>query len=103
MSSCREKRFCFEQAFAASPADLWALLGNTNHMNQILGLPRVEFSTVGVDDSLRREARAKVGPFRLRWSESPFEWIQEQRFSVVREFEAGPIRRLRAGVELHAW
>jgi class 3 adenylate cyclase len=83
---------------------MWDLLSNTEHLNRTIGLPSVVYSVPSVgEDSLYREASARVmGVLPMKWKEYPFEWVQPERYVVLREFEGGPIARFWGGMELEA-
>ncbi len=73
----------------ASPRQLWPHVSNTERVNRALGLPAPEFTTrVDATGGVERYAAfRKVVPFS--WREHPFEWVEGQRFGVLREFQQG--------------
>ncbi len=90
--------------FAVPPRDLWRLLANTEHLNRTIGLPPVTYGPpVSEPSGVWREAHARFfGVFASKWREYPFEWVQDERYSVLRVFESGPLTRFLAGIELSA-
>jgi len=91
-----------QREFPVPPRELWNVLANTDHVNRSIGMPHVLYGTLLVTvDAFYREAAARLGGFLpLRWREYPFEWVRDQRYSVVRLFEAGPLDTLHGGVEI---
>jgi Polyketide cyclase / dehydrase and lipid transport len=86
------------------PEQLWPFVADTDRMDRAVGLPVATF---------RRRPRAEggevvTGEYRLwgrpvmRWTERPFEWQRPLRYSVVREYDRGPLRRYWGGAELVA-
>ena len=85
----------------ASPAELWPYVADTDRMDRASGLPPVHF-----ERSRRPEGgEATLGEYRVlgwpiaRWLEHPFEWEYPRFFSVVREYQSGPLRRFYGGTE----
>lgn len=84
----------------ASVERLWPFLSDTDRTNRLLGLPASEQATTMPD-----YGRMISGHFMglpVQWHESPFEWIFERWFEVVRSFEAPfPIDSLTTRTSLH--
>jgi serine/threonine protein kinase/class 3 adenylate cyclase len=76
---------------AASPAQLWPYVSNTERLNRAAGLPSVSYE-IRRDPQLgtRRFASARVGGMKMEWEEHPFEWVEGRRMGVLREFSRGP-------------
>lgn len=76
---------------AASPAQLWPHVSNTERLNRAAGLPAVRYE-IRPDPLLRtrRVASARVGGLKMEWEEHPFEWVEGRRMGVLREFSRGP-------------
>jgi adenylate cyclase len=91
-----------ERDFPIPTRELWDALANTDHLNRSINMPHVIYGPLTVTaDAFYREARARLGGWlRLKWREYPFEWVRDQRYSVVRLFEAGPLDILQGGVEI---
>jgi class 3 adenylate cyclase len=85
-----------------APAELWRLLADTDHMNRVLGLPAMEASAPdGAHAAFSRRVRARIlGSLPVSWTERPFEWVHERRWSVRRLFESGPFAEVGTGLEL---
>jgi len=81
----------FEWLLESSPEALWPYISNTDRFNQAAGIPAVTYEMVRDE----QEQTRKYGTFRMagmniRWEEHPFEWVEGRRFSILREFPAGP-------------
>ena len=95
-------RFIAEQVFPLSPAQVWELLSNTEHLNRTIGLPSVIYEEpVVTDGDFYRHASIKLlGLIAVRWKEYPFRWVRHERYSVLRVFEDGLLERVIGGIEL---
>jgi len=95
-------RFVAEQQIPLPLEQVWELLSNTDHLNRTLGLPPVSYGApVDTKEGFYREASAQIFKiFSLSWKEYPFEWIRNERYTVLRLFEGGPLERFFGGVEL---
>jgi adenylate cyclase len=93
-----------QREFPVRPGELWDALANTDHVNQSTGMPHVAFGSLTVtSEDFYREAGARLGGLLpLRWREYPFEWVRNQRYTVVRLFERGPLNMFSGGVEIRA-
>jgi adenylate cyclase len=93
-----------EREFPIPPRELWDALANTDHLNRSIHLPHVVYGPLTVTaDAFYREATALLGGFlRLKWREYPFEWVRDQRYSVVRLFEGGPLDMFQGGAEIQS-
>jgi adenylate cyclase len=91
-----------EREFPVPSGELWDALANTDHLNRSIHMPHVVYGPLTVTaDAFYREATARMGGFlRLKWREYPFEWVRDQRYSVVRLFEAGPLDMFQGGAEI---
>lgn len=90
-----------EDHYPLSAAELWDLVGNTDHVNRLIGMPSVDFGPAQTEaQGLVRPATARMMGLRLDWEEHTFDWVREQRHSVLRVYRNGPIERIRMGVEL---
>jgi adenylate cyclase len=91
-----------EREYPIPPRELWDALANTDRLNRSINMPHVMYGPLTVTaDAFYREASARLGGFlRLAWREYPFEWVRDQRYSVVRLFEGGPLDVFQGGVEI---
>ncbi len=91
----------FEWDLASSPAVLWPLVSNTDRFNQAAALPPVTYETTTAPDGrIRKFGQFRLAGMTVQWEEYPFEWIEGQKFSVLREFPAGPFKWFMSSVEL---
>ena len=95
------KTYSAEKTYPLTPAKIWDLLGNTEHLNRFIGLPSVEFGkpTQG-PGGLYRPASARMGGMAMKWEEHPFDWIRDRFYGVLRLFEGSPLERFYGGIEL---
>ena len=82
---------CFEWELESSPESLWPFISHTDRFNHAAGLLPVKYEMIaGIDGRSHKMAQIKVAGMKIQWEEHPFEWIEGQRFSVLREFPKGP-------------
>ena len=83
--------FQFTCELRSSPAQLWTYVSNTDRINHAMGLSSITYTTR--TDPIRgveRFAETRIAGQKLKWQEHPYEWIEGQRLSVLREFSTGP-------------
>jgi len=92
-----------EREYPIARRELWDALANTDHLDRSINMPQVMYGPLTVTaGAFYREATARFGRLlRLTWREYPFEWVRDQRYSVVRLFEGGPLDLFQGGVEIH--
>ena len=80
---------------------VWPLLADTARFNEAARLPLHDIDeTPRADGSVLYMARARMGPFDLRWEERPVNWVTDQWFEHCREFRSGPLASLCAKLVL---
>jgi class 3 adenylate cyclase len=90
----------WEWEFRHSAAAMWPLLADTARFNEAARLPRHQITEVPqADGSVHYFGAARVGPFDVRWTEKPVNWVSGQWFEHTRYFQSGPLKILSA--ELH--
>jgi adenylate cyclase len=96
------QKFSLQREVLLPRQKVWELLSNTDHLNRVIDLFPVHFSPVAPGDpTLSRKAEARVaGLIPIRWQEYPFQWVKDVRYSVVRVYEGGPLKRVTGGIEL---
>lgn len=101
--SARTRRFVFEWELDASAQELWPYVANTDKMNRAAGLAPVRYDLARVRKGVseRKGSNAALG-IKLQWTEHPYEWIENRRHAVLREFSSGPIEWYSAEVTLEA-
>jgi len=95
-------RFVWKIPIQAPPERLWRYIADTNRVNQYAGLPEFTFRYVpDADGGSRQVGETRYMGWRLEWDEHPFEWIEGQRFEVLRSYHNGPLQDFRTTVVLH--
>ncbi|MBV9469294.1 MAG: adenylate/guanylate cyclase domain-containing protein, partial [Abitibacteriaceae bacterium] len=95
------KTYCLEREVPLPRSKVWELLGNTEHFNQVIGLAPVQFTPVAGDDlGLVRDAYTRIMGIPMRWREYPFQWVKEERYTVLRLYQSGPLKSVLGGIEL---
>ena len=97
--SYQSQRFEVEREIALPRAELWRVLANTDHLNRAIGLASVRYEDHPENPLLRRATSTLAG-HKTRWNEFPFEWVAQEKYSVLREYDAGPLARFYAGIAL---
>ena len=91
----------YEFNLSSSATELWPYVSNTDRFNQAAGLQPVTYeSSTDANGRIRKFGQFKLGAVSIRWEEHPFEWVEGQRFSVLREFPSGPFVWFVNSVEL---
>ncbi|WP_046176066.1 hypothetical protein [Domibacillus indicus] len=92
----KEKVYRFQKTYPLPRHEVWLLLADTDHLNRVAGLFPVQFSKAQFKDrSMFLYATAKVlGIVPMKRREYPFEWLKEERYSVERVYESGPLKRV---------
>lgn len=91
----------FEWTMESTAAALWPYVSNTDRFNHATGLQPVTYETfTETDGRIRKFGQFKLAGMNVRWEEHPFEWIEGQRFSILREFPTGPFVWFMSDVEL---
>jgi class 3 adenylate cyclase len=80
---------------------VWPFASDTARFNELAGLkPYTVQERIGPDGRVRRFARNNIGPLPMRWEEGYGEWRENRQWTIVREFETGPMRRMQVTTEL---
>ena len=91
----------YEWDLASSPAALCPFVSNTDRFNRAAGFQPMDYETISEPDGrVRKFGQFNMFGMHLRWEEHPFEWIEGNRFSVLREFPTGPFVWFMSNVEL---
>ncbi|MEW4486758.1 protein kinase [Thalassoglobus sp. JC818] len=94
---------CYEISckLKSSPSQLWRYISDTPRINRAVGLPPVEFSSsVAQNGDVTQVGNVRFAGFKMSWIEHPFEWIENHRMSILREFAHGPFDWIYSDVEL---
>jgi len=85
----------------ANVTALWPVLSDTHRMNRMFGLPQLAFThtprTAG--RPLVTGTTSQLGQV-MTWEEHPFEWVEHQRYSVLRTYRNGPFSQVRIGFNI---
>lgn len=98
-----EKVFSLEQDFPLPKEAVWKLLSDNDRLNLFIGLFPVKFSAAkkNTGEIFYREALAKVaGIIPLTWKEYPFQWVENESYTVERKYLTGPLAHFVGGIEL---
>ena len=96
--------WAWEWRLAVPPGRLWPFASDTDRLNRLAGLPPVRYRfepRPGGGSRTLAEMRLLFGLVRLRYEETPFEWVLNRRYAVRRTFARGPLREYVAASELH--
>lgn len=99
----KPKIYVLEKKYAVDRKTAWQLLADNNRMNLYIGLFPVSFSPAKRDGAevFYREAHAKVlGLVPISWQEFPFQWQENDSYTVERRYLTGPLKRYTLKVEL---
>lgn len=79
---------------SSSPAELWPHVTDTDRMNRLIGGQPVTYRPVdgGASGSARFVGETKAAGFAMEYEEAPFEWTENESFSVRRQMRGGPLR-----------
>lgn len=99
----KPKTYVLEKEYALDRTTAWKLLADNNRMNLYIGLFPVNFSPAKQDggEVFYREAHAKVlGLVPISWQEFPFQWQENDSYTVERRYLSGPMKHYTLKVEL---
>lgn len=99
----KPKTYVLEKEYALDRKTAWQLLADNNRMNLYIGLFPVSFSSAKQEGSevFYREAHAKVlGLVPISWQEFPFQWQENDSYTVERRYLSGPMKHYSLKVEL---
>lgn len=99
----KPKIYVLEKEYALNRKTAWQLLADNNRMNLYIGLFPVSFSSAKQEGSevFYREAHAKVlGLVPISWQEFPFQWQENDSYTVERRYLSGPMKHYSLKVEL---
>ncbi|WP_142827613.1 adenylate/guanylate cyclase domain-containing protein [Planococcus soli] len=99
----KAKTYVLEKEYALDRKTAWQLLADNNRMNLYIGLFPVSFSPAKQEGAevFYREAHAKVlGLVPISWQEFPFQWQENESYTVERRYLSGPMKHYTLKVEL---
>ena len=83
----------------SSPENLWKLIADTNRFNFETGVPPIK-RTGAPARKLSQALKLYRFGIPIEWDEEPFEWVYPAKYSVVRSYKNGPVKRMTVHVEL---
>ena len=95
--------FQWNHHFSSRPEVIWPLVSDMQRMEEAVGMPAVEFSSVPTatgETRLHGETR-QLG-MRLKWHEKPFEWVAPHYYRIERVYPKGPLKSAVSTVTLAA-
>ncbi len=78
----------------AERAALWCAVGDTERMNRAIGLGKLELTPKSDAGAARFMVRTISAGFPIEYEERPFEWIENERFSVRRVLHSGLLKSM---------
>jgi len=81
-------------------AALWCAVGDTERMNRAIGLGKLELTPKSDAGAARFLVRTVSAGFPIEYEERPFEWIENERFSVRRVLRSGLLKSMEHEFEL---
>jgi len=81
-------------------AALWCAVGDTERLNRAIGLGRLELTPHTGGSAARFVVRTISAGLPLEYEERPFEWVEGERFSVLRVLHGGVMKSLETAFAL---
>ncbi|HWZ89529.1 MAG TPA: DUF5939 domain-containing protein [Polyangiaceae bacterium] len=75
-------------------AALWCAVGDTERLNRAIGLGPLELKPNSDDSAARFLVRTVSAGLPLEYEERPFEWVENERFSVRRVLRSGVMKSM---------
>ncbi|HEY4106468.1 MAG TPA: DUF5939 domain-containing protein [Polyangiaceae bacterium] len=75
-------------------AALWCAVGDTERMNRAIGLGSLELTPNSDASAARFIVRTVSAGFPIEYEERPFEWVENERFSVRRVLRSGLLKSM---------
>ncbi|MBL9086096.1 MAG: hypothetical protein JNM10_03050, partial [Planctomycetia bacterium] len=85
------RTYAWEAWFDAPPARVWPYVADTNRVDRLAGLPPARYAPSEAGYDVRQTFH---GVLTTAYEEAPYEWVEGERFAVVRTFSKGPVTRL---------
>ncbi len=84
----------------SEPSALWCIITDTERLNRAIGMGRIELLPNDDDSAARYLVRTVSGGFPVEYEERPYEWVENERFSVRRVMRRGAARVLVTAFEM---
>lgn len=79
---------------------LWCAVGDTERLNRAIGLGRLELTPNTDSSAARFVVRTISAGLPIEYEERPFEWVEGERFSVLRVLRGGVMKSLETSFAL---
>lgn len=79
---------------------LWPLISDTDRLNRLAGMRRVQLEPLVDDSAARYRVRAWIDGFPMVYEELPGQWIENERYAIRRRVLNGPLRALEMRFQL---
>ena len=79
---------------ASERAALWCAVADTERLNRAIGLGRLELEPKSDASAARFVVRTVSAGIPLEYEERPFEWVENERFSVRRTLHSGVMKSM---------
>ena len=97
--SVKSRTFTYD--YDAPLEAVWAAMADTARYNEAADLPKHDVQEEVLDHyGIRFFAKARMGPFSLKWEDLPCNWVRNQWFRHERRFSEGPLASLDAQLKL---
>ena len=83
-------------------APLWCAVGDTERLNRAIGLGRLELTPHTDASAARFVVRTVSAGLPLEYEERPFEWVEGERFSVLRVLHGGVMKSMETSFALES-
>ncbi|MEY3015582.1 MAG: hypothetical protein RIT45_4317, partial [Pseudomonadota bacterium] len=90
MPPIEPERMTWTLTTSATPEACWALFSDTDRINRVAGLEMRFVEQALQTGHVAVQGRARSLGVPLRWDEQPYEWRENERYSVRRTFHGGP-------------
>ncbi|MBI3296777.1 MAG: adenylate/guanylate cyclase domain-containing protein [Elusimicrobia bacterium] len=78
---------------------VWPALAYTDRLNRSLGLPPVKYTAPAPGGVVRGANIRLFGPLSVSWDEHPFDWVENERYEILRVYKGGPLKRFLGRVQ----
>lgn len=84
----------------SDPTQLWCAASDTERLNRAIGLGRLELTPNSDSSAARFVVRTVSAGLPIEYEERPFEWVEGERFSVLRVLHGGVMKSLETSFRL---
>jgi len=87
---------------ASDRTPLWCAVGDTERMNRAIGLGRLQLTPLTGASAARFVVRTVSAGLPMEYEERPFEWVEGERFSVLRVLHGGVMKSMETSFRLES-